>query len=174
MNIDRRESGLLLTNLSKIIIAIAGVLIGIIIARIFVGSFSIADDSMQPNFTKGDLVYFLKHATPKNGDIVLITSPIEPDRVLLRRIIAKEGDSVEIKDKIIYVNGNQLNFNWKIITRDKRIFPMSFSFRDNYPIIKLKRKEYFVIGDNLDSSMDSRFFGTVSDDKIIGKIIYKF
>jgi type IV secretory pathway protease TraF len=59
------------------------------------------------------------------------------------------------------------------MSTDTRIFPMSFSYRDNYPVVKLKRSQIFVIGDNFDSSMDSRFFGPLDEDLLVGKLVYK-
>ena len=51
---------------------------------------------------------------------------------------------------------------------------MTFSFRDNMPAIKLKRNDFFVLGDNIDNGFDSRHFGKINEHLIIGEVIYKF
>lgn len=173
MDIDRKSSGYVLTTLSKIILACAGLIVGLVLVRVFILPFTISDDTMQPNFKPGEKIFILRHATPKVGDVVLIDSPLEDGVVMLKRIMAREGDSVEVKNRTLYVNGRPGELSWKTVNKDTRIFPMNFSNRDNFPIIKLKRKEYFVTGDNLDYAMDSRFFGVIAGDKIIGRYLYR-
>lgn len=173
MNLDwkRTEGGI--TGLAKGLLLIAGILLGLIIIRIWILPYTVSDNSMVPNLNAGDSIYIIKHITPAVGDIVIFESPIEPDKVLLKRVIAGEGDTVEIKNRILLINGETAAFSWKTIARDTRIFPMSFSYRDNFPIIKLKRKQLFLLGDNLDHSMDSRFFGPVNTESVIGKLLFK-
>ncbi len=174
MNLDRKTYDDTLTPLSKALLAFAGLLIGLILVRIFVMPFSAQDEAMLPSIQPGERMYLLKHFSPKVGEIVLIESPVERGKVLLSRIIAHEGDSVEIQNKNILINNERAAFSWKTLSKDQRIFPMSFSYRDNYPIIKLKRGQFFVLGDNFDSSMDSRFFGPITGKQIVGKLLYKF
>jgi signal peptidase I len=174
MNIDRTESGLTLTILSKLLIAIAGLLVGLIVTRFIITSYTVYGNSMAPNFIQGDKIYIIKIGSVNTGDVVLVKNPQEPDRTILKRIAAREGDTVEIRDKIIYINDKQIKFQWKTSSNDARILPMSFTYRDNHPIIKLKRKEVYLLGDNLDYGHDSRSFGPVSEDTIIGKLLYKF
>jgi signal peptidase I len=174
MNFDRQSYNDTLTPLSKVILTVAGILVGIAIVRLFLMPFTVSDRSMAPGLNPGDRVYVLKHFSATTGDVVVVKSPVEPDRVLLTRIVAREGDSVEIKNKTVFINGNPADFRWKTMSTDTRIFPMSFSYRDNYPVIKLKRRQIFVLGDNYDSSMDSRFFGPLDEDLLVGKVVYKF
>ena len=156
----------------KIIFLIAGISAGLILSRIFFVPFRISDNSMQPNYTINQFVLISKLSASVKGDAVLIKSPIEPGRVLFKRILAAEDDTVEIKNKVFYVNGEKYGFSEKR-NIDRRIFPMTFSFRDNMPALKLKRNEFFVTGDNIDSSFDSREFGVITKNEIIGKAVYK-
>jgi signal peptidase I len=163
-----------LPGYAKTIIIIAGIIIGFILTRIFLFvPFLVQDDSMKPNFNKGDYVLILKILSPKVGDAVLIKSPVEQDKAIFKRLIATSGEEVEIKGKRIYINNTEfipkdINYN------DNRIFPKKFSNRDNMDRIKLKREEIFVIGDNFDHSFDSREYGPIPVKNIIGKTIYKF
>lgn len=172
MGIDRKITGPLLTSTSKLLILLAGLLAGLALVRILITPFTVSDDTMAPNFPAGDRIYILKWFSPKAGDVVLVRSKIEEGRVYLKRIAASGDDTVEVKDGVFFLNGTPARFSWKTLNRDNRIFPMNFSFRDNYPILRLKKGEYFVIGDNIDYSMDSRFFGVMSSDDIIGRHVY--
>lgn len=152
---------------------IAGIIIGYILIRLIITPYRISDNSMSPGLKKGELIFILKVGKPEFGDIVLIKSPLEPEKVLLKRIIAQEGDTLEIRNKIIYRNDKKMKFRWKTLSTDTRIFPMKFTGRDNLAVIRIKRKQYFILGDNLDYSFDSRTFGPVHEENIIGKLFLK-
>jgi signal peptidase I len=152
---------------------IAGIIIGYILIRFIFIPYTISDNSMSPGLKKGELIFILKIGKPEIGDIVLIKSPIEPEKVLLKRIIAREGDTIEIRNKIFYRNDKKVKFTWKTISTDKRIFPMKFTSRDNSTSIRMKRKQYFLVGDNLDYSFDSRNFGPIDEEDIIGRFFLK-
>jgi signal peptidase I len=160
--------------LVKILSAAGGILIGFILCRVFFVPFHMPDDSMMPNVRKGEALLILKHMEPGRGDIVLMESPVEQGRVLVRRITAMEGDTVEIKNKTFLVNNAAFKFRWKTISSDKRNFPMNFTFRDNMPAIKLGRNQYFVLGDDLDRGFDSRTLGIIPGSLMIGRLIYKY
>jgi signal peptidase I len=158
----------------KILSATGGIIAGFIICRIFFIPFHMPDASMEPNVRTGDMLFILKHTTPKQGDIVLIESPVEAGRVLIKRVIAAEGDTIEIKNKTFHINNSAFDFRWKTKSTDKRIFPMNFTFRDNMPAVKIGRNQYFVLNDDLDRGFDSRTLGIIPDSLIIGKVIYKY
>jgi signal peptidase I len=158
----------------KIISAVAGIFVGFLVCRTIIVPFGVPDNAMKPALKKGDTVIFLKHATPKRGDIVLIESPVEPGRVLIKRIVAVEGATVEIRDKVFFINNDRFEIPWKTTSTDARSFPMNFSFRDNMPAVKINRNEYFVLSDNLDTGFDSRTLGVIRDDQVIGRMIYRY
>ncbi|HPV42062.1 MAG TPA: signal peptidase I [Spirochaetota bacterium] len=170
MNYQERSGNNILI---KIIAAVAGLAAGFIICRTAFLSFTMPDASMEPNLKKDDLVIILRHVTPRKGDIILFKSPAEPGRVLVRRIAAVEGDTVEIKDRVFRVNNGACEFPWKTRSTDRRIFPMNFTFRDNMPAVKIGRGSYFVLSDDLDRGYDSRSLGPIPEDLIIGRMIYR-
>ncbi len=163
-----------ISPLKKIIFVMAGIIGGFFICRTFMGSFVLKDNSMLPQYKKGDTVIILKRTEPSIGDAVLLSNPLEQKKVLFKRVIAGANDTVEIRNKVFYINSKRVTFKWKTKSGDKRIFPAVFSYRDNMPPIRLGENEYFLIGDNIDFSFDSRTFGPVKDDLIIGKAIYKY
>lgn len=158
--------------LLKIVLLVAGLAMGFFILRIFIFPFSITDDTMNPNFQKGEKIFLLRFFSPKAGDVVLIESPHGNGELYLRRIAAREGDTVEVQKGEIKINNAPAQFTWNILRKDERLFPMEFSMRDYFPAVKLKRNEYFVLCDNLDRGMDSRFFGLVEKKHIKGRYLY--
>ncbi|MDY6934541.1 MAG: signal peptidase I [Spirochaetota bacterium] len=173
MYIPEENRGSVFIRLTKVIMLVTGLVLGLFIARIFIIPFTVLNESMSPNLKRGDIVYVLRHITPAVGDIILFNSPVEPDRVLLKRVIAKEGDTIEISRKKIYKNSQEFKSDWEVLSNDDRIFPMNFSYRDNMQAMRLKRNEFFVLGDNIDYSFDSRTFGAINKDAVIGKVIFK-
>ncbi len=158
----------------KALFIFAGLVAGLLISRIFFQTYTVSDDSMLPNLRKGDRAVILKITEPEPGDIVLVHSPVERHTVMIKRLIAGDGDVVEIKDKILYVNSAAFKFRWPVTSRDRRTFPENFSKRDSLQALKIEKDFCFVMGDNLDYSFDSRDFGPVSEKYIIGRVLFKY
>jgi len=141
-------------------------------------------------------VYVYESEKPKRGDVVVFKYPQEPSINYIKRIIAIPGDSVEIKNKVIYIN-NTAVANEAIDGKDY-INDMDDKFKgynlkfyknkigssefvtqyDNDNIYKsdmakmtIPAGKYFMVGDNRDFSYDSRFWGLVSFDQIRGKAV---
>jgi signal peptidase I len=94
-------------------------------------------------------------------------------RDFIKRIVAVGGDTVEIKDKKVYVNGRALSEPYKI-HNDRLILTADASKRDNFGPVTVPRNKFFTMGDNRDNSHDGRFWGFVDMDDIKGEafIIY--
>jgi signal peptidase I len=157
---------------SKLIMVGGGIIAGFLITRIIIVPFRVPDDSMEPSLQKGSIAFVLKPGTPVRGDIVLVENSVASGRVMLRRVAATEGDSVELRDRVFYLGGRSYSFPWKTRTSDTRIFPMSFSSRDNMPVVRIKRKHYFILCDNLDRGYDSRTLGVIPAERIMGRVVY--
>jgi signal peptidase I len=160
--------------MKKIILLAAGLIMGLIISHILFTVCVAGDDAMLPGLKKKSRVIIFKIGTPERGDIVLFKSPVDNGRVLLRRLVAAEGDDIEINNKKISINGKQIKFTWKTKRKDIRDFPSWLTYRDNMKKLMLGRGEYFLLGDNLDNAYDSRTFGIVKSDGIIGYMLYSF
>ena len=140
-----------------------------------VQAFKIPSGTMNPTLIKGDrlLVYKSAYSTnkPERGDIVVFIYPEDTSRDFIKRLIAKGGETVEIKDGDIYIDGH-------LIT-DSRIKNTYYYNRGEYGngSVKVPEGNYFVLGDNSGSSMDSRFWGFVPAENLVGKaykIYYPF
>lgn len=148
--------------------------------RIFVvEAFKIPSGSMIPTLLVGDHLlvskFTYKFTEPERGDIVVFKYPDDPSRNFIKRIIAVGGDTVEVRDKVVYVNGTQKPEDYvQHVTQE--MFPAGTSPRDNFGPVTVPPNTYFMMGDNRDSSLDSRFWENrfVNRRAIVGKalIIY--
>ena len=109
--------------------------------------------------------------SPDPGDIVIFQYPRDPSRDFIKRIVAGPGQKVEIKDKILYVDDKRAIDPSKAKYIDSVILKLRSvaNTRDNYGPKIVPEDCYFVMGDNRDSSEDSRYWGFLKRDLIRGK-----
>ncbi len=175
---------------------ITALIIALIIRAFVVQAFKIPSGSMIETLLVGDhlLVNKFIYGThlpftnkkifvfrnPDRGDIIVFKYPKDPSRDFIKRIIAKEGDAVEIKDKVVHVNGMSLNEPYvqhvdHSIRKNSWFRLQSCDLekcgRDNCGPIKVPKDKLFVMGDNRDSSLDSRCWGFVDLKDIKGKAL---
>ena len=105
---------------------------------------------------------------PRRLDIVVFKYPQDESKDFIKRVIGEPGDTVEVRDKVVYVNG-QFSSESYAIHKDSSMLPSDLQPRDNFGPIVVPEDSYFVMGDNRDQSLDSRFWGFVKDRQIRGK-----
>ncbi|QJB55502.1 signal peptidase I [Pseudodesulfovibrio sp. zrk46] len=117
--------------------------------------------------TDGKVLY--KVGDPERGDIVVFKFPEDETKDYIKRVIGLPGDTVEIKNKVVYINGEPLDEPYVRHTKAD-MQPI----RDNFGPYTIPEGRYFMLGDNREGSFDSRWWGTVKREKIVGKalIIY--
>ncbi len=103
---------------------------------------------------------------PRPGDLVIAEFPDDPSRDFIKRCIAVEGQTVEVKNKVVYVDGQPFRDPPGVKYMDRQEQPRRYSARDNFGPYTVPPGHIFVMGDNRDNSYDSRFWGTVSLEKI--------
>jgi len=123
------------------------------------------------NPIKNDFLYFKK--LPERQEIVVFTYPLDKKLDFIKRVIGLPGDTIQIINKKVYVNGKPLTEPYVQFT-DPEVYPKEISPRDNYGPIKVPPNHIFVLGDNRDQSYDSRFWGFVPINCLKGRalIIY--
>jgi signal peptidase I len=121
--------------------------------------------SMAPTLEDHDrlivnkLVYEL--GDPRPGDIVMLYYPLNPDKMFVKRVIAREGDVVRIVDGHVYVNDIPLHDDY---------VPEEFRSHDDWGPTVIQQGYYFVMGDHRNNSSDSRHWGQVPKKYIVGKV----
>jgi signal peptidase I len=130
----------------------------------------------QANYPAGIRGY-LPDRSLSRGDIVAFSSPTLGDIPFVKRLIGLPGDVIEISDKELFVNDVRLDEPYKIhvdesVYRPDPWTPSELHARDSYGPVTLPENSYFVMGDNRDNSNDSRFWGFVRKEEIIGKPLF--
>lgn len=137
-------------------------------------AYKIPSGAMMSTLLIGDRVLvnknIYKNSAPQKSDIVVFVPPHDPSKVYVKRLIGVEGDVIEIRDKHLFINNVEQNESY-IINSGARLFPSGVSPRDHFGPITVPAKQLFFLGDNRDNSLDSRFWGFVSADKIKGKVV---
>ncbi len=156
---------------------LVALIIALLIRTFIVQAFRIPSGSMIPTLLVGDHILVNKLAyrfgEPHRLDVVVFKFPLDSNKDYIKRVIGLPGDRLKIVNKVVFINGKSLKEPYVRHT-DSRIIPRGIQPRDNYGPVVVPPGHYFVMGDNRDSSYDSRFWGFVSRKALIGKalIIY--
>lgn len=154
-----------------------------------VQAFKIPSSSMVPTLVIGDHLFVNKFiygvkipilrktiipiTDPKRGDVIVFIYPQERSMDFIKRVIGTGGDKIEIRNKQIFLNDKPYNDTVGIYT-DASVFAAKSQPRDNFGPVTVPQGSLFVMGDNRDHSLDSRFWGFVDLKDVQGKafIIY--
>lgn len=141
----------------------------------FAQTFYMPSNSLEPTILPGDSFTIDKRAyrsrDPARGDLVMFESLEKPDVLIIKRVVGLPGERVEIRDKRLFING-ELQSEPYIEHRDSVVYgalsPQEQGrLRDNQTVT-VPEASYFLLGDNRDFSYDSRFFGAVPRESILG------
>lgn len=131
--------------------------------------FEVNGNSMYPNLLNNDFVLTniitLRLSNPKFGDIVVFNAPPEPSKYYIKRVIGVPGDTVIINNGKVYLNNEPLDES-AYLKPSVKTYTEAY-FKENQPI-KVPNDEYFVLGDNRMESSDSREWGFLKKNEIIG------
>jgi signal peptidase I len=115
-----------------------------------------------------DLTYYAKQ-TPQRGDLPVFIFPEDKSKDFIQRVIGLPGETVEIRDKKVFVNGRELSEPWAVQLDEDNV-----GAKNNFGPKVVPQGEYFFLGDNRDHSYDSRFWGFVDRASIKGKALYLY
>ncbi len=151
-------------------IAVA-VIVGLLIVTFVAQRTIVHDISMEPTLTEGDNVLVEKLSYRfgwlKRGDIIVFTSP-EEDRQLIKRLVAVEGDRVEVRDGMVYVNGEL-----SLIGLPKEPYTPDGNIPEHTDLT-VPEGMIYILGDNRSHSLDSTEFGPIDEEWITGRAIFRF
>lgn len=145
-------------------VAIA-IILAVVIRLFLIEPFGVISGSMEPTLMVNDRMlvskvnYYVQE--PKRGDIVLFKYPLDKKRNFVKRLIAVGGETVAAKNSKLYVNGQQV---------PEEYLPRGLKFADFGPVV-VPADSYFMMGDNRNNSSDSREWGFVPKDLVVGKAI---
>jgi signal peptidase I len=180
-NIPEKRKSTIREYIEAILIAL---LLALFIRTFVIQAFKIPSGSMLNTLLIGDhilvnkFIYGIKN--PLNGntwipfkepdrrDIVVFKYPVNPAQDYIKRVVGIEGDTIEIKNKKVYVNGEPQDEEYAIFL-DSKVLPGSIQPRDNMGPITVPENSLFVMGDNRDNSYDSRFWNFVDLKAVKGK-----
>ena len=138
----------------------------------------VSGDSMLNTLNDGDrLIISNLFYEPKVGDIIVFddrSNEHYADEPIIKRVIAVGGDTVEIKDGIVYLNGEILDESELWDRNDEVNGSCYYPAMDDVELMTVPEGEIFVLGDNRGNSKDSRTVGTIKEDSIIGKVLFRF
>ena len=132
------------------------------ILRSYVQSFNIPSGAMIPTLQIGDHIYVDKSiqrgwTNPERGEVIVFKFPEDETKDFIKRVIGMPGDIVEIRNKQVFINGAPFDDESYTQRIDPAILDRSVNPRDNFGPVTIPATRYFVLGDNRDQSLDSRF-----------------
>ena len=162
---------------------LVALLLALFIRSFIVQAFKIPSGSMLPTLQIGDHILVnkfiygvrlpflgtevLRVGEPHRGDVIVFIYPEDPQKDFIKRVVGVGGDVVEVRSKRLYVNGEPVSDPHAHFAEGRS--GREVSPRDNFGPFTLPQGNVFVMGDNRDRSYDSRFWGSVSLDKVKGK-----
>jgi signal peptidase I len=162
-------------------------LIALLVRTFVIQAFKIPSSSMENTLLIGDHIFVnkfiygyhipftngrvLKFRQPARGDIIVFVFPEDKTKDFIKRVVGVPGDTVEVRQKKVYVNGRPVTEPYARYV-DGLSTDMLVRTRDNMPPVKVPPRKYFVMGDNRDRSYDSRFWGFVDEDAVVGKALF--
>jgi len=134
--------------------------------------FFVKGQSMEPNFENGDYLIIdelsYRFSEPKRGDVIVFRYPYNPSQRYIKRVIGLPGEKVEVKNGSVTISSE----DGSQVLDEKTYLPQGLSTPGSANIL-LNQDEYFVLGDNRPVSSDSRIWGTLPKQNIIGKVFLR-
>ena len=165
------------------------VVLALFVRTFVVQAFKIPTGSMENNLLIGDHLLVNKFVVAptlsgferlllpidpvRRGDILVFKYPKEPERDFIKRVIGLPGETIEMRDRKIYVDGKALDepyVHFLTLEEPEKYSPSPEQL--NHPPVKVPEGHYFMMGDNRDNSQDSRYWGVLNREYIKGKALF--
>jgi signal peptidase I len=154
---------------------VVSLLLAVLIRTYLICSYKVPSGSMEDTLLVGDHFlacrFLYRFTDPKPGDVIVFQFPLDTDRDFVKRVVAVEGQTVEIRDKTVLVDGTPAAWPKRAKHIDSRIYSSGMSTRDNFGPLMVPTGHVFVMGDNRDNSRDSRYWGFLDTRLIKGKAL---
>jgi len=167
------------------------VILALFVRTFLVQAFKIPTGSMENNLLIGDHLLVNKFVFAptlsaaertllpidpiRRGDIVVFKFPEDPERDFIKRVIGLPGDTIELKQKRVYINGTRLDEAYvQYLTPPGESSAEDFDVRVAYGPVTVPDDHYFMMGDNRDNSQDSRYWGFMPRSYVKGKALFVY
>ncbi|HHX50755.1 MAG TPA: signal peptidase I [Clostridia bacterium] len=148
-------------------VAIA-VILALLIRLFLIQPFYIPSGSMEPTLQVGDRIIVNKLSTrfrdPERGQVLVFKYPLDISRDYIKRVVGLPGETFEIRQGRVYIDGQLLEEDY---------LPGDLSHSDYGPV-QIPEHSYFMLGDNRGNSQDSRVWGALPDNLIVGRAVVVF
>lgn len=132
--------------------------------------FFVRGASMEPNFADGQYLVIdeisYRFNSPERGDVIIFKYPLDASQYYIKRIVGLPGEKIEVKNNSVFIFNSECPEGKKL---DESYLPQGRITRGNISI-QLCQGEYFVLGDNRSASSDSRQWGLLPEENIIGRV----
>lgn len=150
---------------------IIAALLAVLIRTFLLGPYKIPTGSMIPTFMIGDRIFVDKVSyrfrEPERGEIIVFKYPLDEKKDFVKRLVGLPGEEVQIKDGKIVVNGEPVDN--ERLTQNYYYNVMHSQYGEPNQVIQIPENSYFVLGDNSAHSSDSRSWGFVPKDNVVGR-----
>ena len=154
---------------------VIAVLAAFLLRTFVIGVYVVPTGSMLDTIQEGDMLVgekvTLRWDAPSAGDVVTFDSPLEPGTVLIKRVVACEGQVIDLRDGVLYVDGVAQDEPYTEGKPTESLSSLQGSAQIQYPYT-VPDGCVFCMGDNRTNSLDSRYFGPVSVDAVSSKGLF--
>jgi|SRR5690625_40543 len=168
MEKNKRKSIISLSDIFMVIIVIA-VVMGL--RTYVIAPAKVNGHSMDPTLETGEVLIMNKWSDIKKNDIVTFISPTDNKTIFIKRVIALEGDTVEMKKDVLYINGKEIEEPY--LKEHRRSLDEGELLTENFGPVEVGKDQFFAMGDNRLNSLDSRTFGPIDKERLEGKVLWK-
>ncbi len=130
--------------------------------------------SMVPSFETNDYIFTSKITTKfrdyQRGDVIVFHSPVQPEIEYIKRVMGLPGDTIMVDDEYVYINGKRMQEDY--ISPPTTLREGDFLIEESP--ITVPKGHVFVMGDNRPHSADSREFGPVEINEVVGNVFYRY
>jgi len=152
-------------TLEIIIASSLAIFLAVIIRVLFFQTFVVTNNSMEPTFMEGDKILVIKYPrlskNIKKLDVIIFKDELGGVNII-KRVVGIGNDKIEIKNRALHINGEMIEYTLGLFTNEDDL------------LYTVENDSFFVLGDNIKQSRDSRYFGTIKTNTVTGKVFLIF